>query len=86
MNRFGFTTHPPICIWVDIAPKREKIKEMCIFPFAQLYICNAHIAKYRLTSTKCPRREEGKVRGSEEGRRRKKEEEEKMRKNVERKF
>ena len=39
---------------------------MCTFFFAQILICNTHIAKYRIASTKCPRREEGKVRGNEE--------------------
>ena len=39
---------------------------MCIFFFAKQQICDTHIAKYRLTSIECPRREEGKVRGNEE--------------------
>ena len=54
----GEITHPPICIWEDIAPKREKIVEKCIFFFAKQQICDTHIAKYRLTSIECPRREE----------------------------
>ena len=55
--------HPPICIWVDIAPKREKTEEKCIFFFAKQQICNTHIAKHRLTSIECPRREEGESEG-----------------------
>ena len=32
-------THPSICIWVDIAPKREKIAEKCTFS-----LCNTENA------------------------------------------
>ena len=37
-------THPSICIWVDIAPKREKIAEKCIF---SLYSIENAISKYQ---------------------------------------
>ncbi len=31
--RWIFVSHPPISIWGDIAPKREKIGEKCIIFF-----------------------------------------------------
>lgn len=37
-------THPSICIWVDIAPKREKIAEKCIL---SLYSTENAMSKYQ---------------------------------------
>ena len=71
-------THPSICIWVDITPKREKIAEKCIFP-----LCNTEnaISKYQkrgvmTAESRQPGREEGEREGEEK-------EEEKKKKTVE---
>ena len=70
-------THPSICIWVDIAPKREKIAEKCIF---SLYSTENAMSKYQkvlmTTEARQPRREEGEREGGAR-------EEEKRRKTVE---
>ena len=43
-------THPSICIWVDITPKREKIAEKCIFS-----LCSTEnaISKYQKGACGC---------------------------------
>ena len=67
-------THPSICIWVDIAPKREKIAEKCIFSLCSTENAMSKYQKcaydYRITTTQMGRRRK---RGRSEGGREKEE-------------